>query len=321
MKNRSMSWRVKRIAQQLRELSRYRSRRWDSLLDVGGDDGKIALELANIHHIGTVYVAEVQSVNTPGVIFVDSSNGTFDNIQSNSIDVVLARLSLHHMSSLILENILSEIDRVLKYGGNFIIEEHDATNADVVAAVEIRHIPYNMKEPGRYFSRTELLDTMKNRGYKLSHEIRDPTDWQRRYVVMFEKIFDGESHNTRIPQETVAKWNTGMRNLGEWINTPGAREYTALINKFYRKKRNVSSRDRGRSRGTLSSQGRGRSRGTLSSQGRGRSRGTLSSQGRGRSRGTSSSQGRGRPKVISTKCVIPKSTGVRRAQDPGQLRR
>ena len=61
--------------------------------------------------------------------------------ESNTISIISVFHVLHHVKS--LNNLLSEIYRVLKPGGIFCIREHDAVNNSEYMLLDIEHMLWN----------------------------------------------------------------------------------------------------------------------------------------------------------------------------------
>lgn len=79
--------------------------------------------------------------NTINYIFWDNVN---INLPENSVDICLLMVSMHHMSDTIINNVLTNINKLLKKDGIIIIKEHDALNTDVINVINWEHHLYHI---------------------------------------------------------------------------------------------------------------------------------------------------------------------------------
>lgn len=106
------------------------------------------------------------------------------DIADGTADLVTAFVSLHHMHG-VLDNVLSEMRRVLKPGGQLIIREHDLAvggrRESMRAFLQLVHILYDTRagtlnmaqliDETRYYSRDEWDKIIQNAGFELVRHI------------------------------------------------------------------------------------------------------------------------------------------------------
>lgn len=132
------------------------------IVDIGGGNGNVLREINSV--IKNKYGIETSPDN---FICVETEsdwveNYKFDNeyikysfwdnknisIESNTADIVLCMVSLHHMNNETIEITLSEINRILKSGGYVLIKEHDASSQEVIRFIEWEHYLYHVLDNG-----------------------------------------------------------------------------------------------------------------------------------------------------------------------------
>jgi ubiquinone/menaquinone biosynthesis C-methylase UbiE len=121
------------------------------IIDIGGGNGNVLQQIATILDLKKEHVTCIES-NTDWIENYDYNNSNisymfWDNselrIESNSINVVLCMVSLHHMTDNTIHNILKEIKRVLKPNGILLIKEHD-TNSNSEKYIHWEHYLYHI---------------------------------------------------------------------------------------------------------------------------------------------------------------------------------
>lgn len=132
------------------------------IIDIGGGNGNVLREINST--LKTKYNVETMPNN---FICVETQsdwveNYEFDNesikycfwdnnsipIESNTADIVLCMVSLHHMSNETIQATLSEINRILKPGGYILMKEHDASSRTVTRFIEWEHYLYHILDKG-----------------------------------------------------------------------------------------------------------------------------------------------------------------------------
>nr|QBK93985.1 MAG: SAM dependent methyltransferase [Pithovirus LCPAC406] len=109
--------------------------------DIGASEGNITKVIMNYLKIKTVYVFDINVENRieDGIIYIHNVYDKLD-IGDNTADLVSTFMALHHFED--LPKMLSEIKRVLRPGGHFIIREHDAENKYLVSFFDLTHLIY-----------------------------------------------------------------------------------------------------------------------------------------------------------------------------------
>lgn len=131
-------------------VARHLGRPPQSILDIGCDDGAIT------SLVGSMLKLPPSAIHGCDIIAAPPSTQSFvyhmtsaEQVQTGELscqnavhDVVYALMSLHHIHNAM--GTLAEIHRVLKPGGLFIIREHDCTNEDYAAVLDVIHGFYSM---------------------------------------------------------------------------------------------------------------------------------------------------------------------------------
>jgi SAM-dependent methyltransferase len=63
-------------------------------------------------------------------------------ISSDSVDLALSAVGLHHYSEDVIDVLLSHVARILRPGGVLLLREHDAT-PDVLPLLHVAHLTFN----------------------------------------------------------------------------------------------------------------------------------------------------------------------------------
>ncbi len=98
------------------------------------------------------------------------------DIEDHSVDVVLCMVSLHHMQNKggVLKNTLTEIARILKYGGMLMIKEHDCNNYETRKLIEAEHEMYHVLDTCHTKEPLDAVEYMRTtvENYKSKNEWR-----------------------------------------------------------------------------------------------------------------------------------------------------
>lgn len=132
------------------------------IVDIGGGNGNVLREINSA--MKTKYNIQTKPEN---FICVETKsdwveNYAFDNesitysfwdnesipIESESVDIVLCMVSLHHMSDETIQTTIKEIRRILKPGGHVLIKEHDASCPEALRYIEWEHHLYHILDEG-----------------------------------------------------------------------------------------------------------------------------------------------------------------------------
>jgi len=123
-----------------------------SVADIGGGNGDVISGMNNLlcgkrEHFVCVETAtdwvETYSHNHDNIIYKFWDNNVIE-IPSNSCDVVMCMVSLHHMNETALVNTINEIKRILKKNGVILVKEHDADSANVYKLIDWEHHLYHI---------------------------------------------------------------------------------------------------------------------------------------------------------------------------------
>ena len=121
------------------------------IVDIGGGEGNIINYISKSNNIPNtnLYVVEQQNdwaekykySNNINYLFWDN---IYINIESNSIDIILIMVSLHHMTDETIDNLMLNINRILKKDGLIIIKEHNCITTDDRIIINWEHHLYHI---------------------------------------------------------------------------------------------------------------------------------------------------------------------------------
>lgn len=121
------------------------------IVDIGGGEGNILNYIGKLNQItnNNLYVVEQQKEwaekykysNNINYIFWDNN---YINIESNSIDIILIMVSLHHMIDKTIDNLMLNIKRILKKNGLIIIKEHNCITSEDKILINWEHHLYHI---------------------------------------------------------------------------------------------------------------------------------------------------------------------------------
>jgi SAM-dependent methyltransferase len=140
-------------------------------LDMGGKEGAITKEFGSLIGARSIDVVEVDEYTVEGIKYhvVESGDNYKLPYRDNEFDIITAFMVLHHVENLL--SMISEIQRVLKPGGYFVVADHDCWDAMDAMLIDITHLIYQVGDEGfdpkkdnyymRYFSMRQLHELMK----------------------------------------------------------------------------------------------------------------------------------------------------------------
>jgi SAM-dependent methyltransferase len=135
-----------------------------SYLDYGCGNGTITSCIGTYFGLAPdhIYGVDVIASSSDKITYI---RGAPHNIPSGSIDCITAFVSLHHLGNK-LDAVLSEIARMLRPGGIFIIREHDYNNTDTMRAyLNLIHMCFDIYNTGS----CNVNDLRENTRYKSYH--------------------------------------------------------------------------------------------------------------------------------------------------------
>jgi ubiquinone/menaquinone biosynthesis C-methylase UbiE len=124
-----------------------------NIVDIGGGEGNIIKYISKFYNIPNknLYIVEQQNdwsekydynfINEINYIFWDN---IYINIESNSVDIILIMVSLHHMLDTTIDNLMQNINRILKHNGLVIIKEHDCISSEDKIIINWEHHLYHI---------------------------------------------------------------------------------------------------------------------------------------------------------------------------------
>ncbi len=156
----------------------------DRLLDVATGTGFLAFEFANhvVEVIGVDLTVEMLAIakeyqadnNINNVIFelADVDSLPFGD---NSFDIVSCRFAFHHF--LHPEKAISEITRVLKYGGKLVLS--DITSSEDIIKSEYQNKMERIRDPShvKHYRSSEIVQMLNDRGFGILHFEYWPADF------------------------------------------------------------------------------------------------------------------------------------------------
>jgi 2-polyprenyl-3-methyl-5-hydroxy-6-metoxy-1,4-benzoquinol methylase len=194
------------------------------IVDIGGGEGDIisligeSLDIPNEN----IYCVESRSSWSESYKFNKKINYIFwDNsnieIEPNSIDVIIIMVSIHHMDNQTIQNLMLNLNKLLKPNGLVIIKEHDSKNLTEKKIIDLEHHLYhimmtptdeinekNLKSyldnfTNNYMSMDQTEELFKQNGFKHiktldrmfnsfnSHNINDITNPTNLYWALYTK--------------------------------------------------------------------------------------------------------------------------------------
>lgn len=203
-------------------------------LDIGCNNGQITVSFGNKMNLDTnhIYGVDVETFGqqkikpVAGFMYMayDGINIPFCN---DSFDLITSLMVLHHVEN--LDNLLKEINRVIKIDGYLLIKEHNVYSEYIEWLVYIEHMMYDVMEYGlKYqdfvkfynqytFSKTKMAEMICSNGFELIktsddafvkiHQKYNPT---QNYYSLFRKV-----NNISIDNPAIEESNNGGSNIEE----------------------------------------------------------------------------------------------------------
>lgn len=171
------------------------------------------------------------------------------DIPSNSVDLVICTIGLHHADPAKLEPFIASIRRILKPRGVFILRDHDAKTRDLFAMAYAAHSVFNviMNRDPLATELTELrhfkpiddwIKQIEDQGFKAGPErLLQKGDPTLNTMVKFTKKAIEESEKmgeasalARTQKGYVQDPTQTYLTAPEWFNVDAAQEYAQFIN-------------------------------------------------------------------------------------------
>ena len=122
-----------------------------NILDIGGGEGTVVKKIGqnlNIPLTNLYSLEEIVSSWTEKYLFNNDINYIFwDNNTINidtKFDIIICMVSLHHMNNQTIQNLILNINRLLKKDGLIILKEHDADSRDCMRIIDWEHHLYHI---------------------------------------------------------------------------------------------------------------------------------------------------------------------------------
>ena len=122
-----------------------------NIVDIGGGEGNILNFIGKSYNVSNnnLYIVEQQLDWAEKYQFNNNLNYLFwdnltINIKDNTIDIILIIVSLHHMTDQTINNLMLNIDRILKPNGLIIIKEHNCIHKDDIKIINWEHHLYHI---------------------------------------------------------------------------------------------------------------------------------------------------------------------------------
>lgn len=118
---------------------------FNSFLDFGGGNCDIAFYIGQFLNIKNVYC--VDNDQWGAITWDRRKNVSFttniNTISDNSIDLILASHSLHHINDIELKNIINNFSRILTDNGILVLREHDSPDKEFDKLLDLQHILFD----------------------------------------------------------------------------------------------------------------------------------------------------------------------------------
>ena len=169
-------------------------------------------------------------------------------IQSNSIDVVICTIGLHHVPQGKLDAFVDSIRRILKPNGRFILRDHDVINTDLESIVHAAHSTFNvimnqdsleteLAEYRNFQSLEYWINLLEKHGFKVGSErLLQSGDPTRNTMIQCTKIAQTQEEKEceirealRTDQEYSRDNMQTYLTTPEWLNVDTSQEYAKFI--------------------------------------------------------------------------------------------
>lgn len=172
-----------------------------------------------------------------------------EDIPSNSIDLVICFIGLHHIQAEKLDEFITSIHRILRPGGVFLLREHNVINSTIESIVHAAHSTYNAimtgetveTETHEYRNFRPLhywIELLEQHGLKTGSErLLQNGDPSLNTMIKFTKITQTHeeklseiSHDLKQDSDYQRPLIQSYLSTPEWHNVDIAQEYGSYIN-------------------------------------------------------------------------------------------
>ncbi len=169
-------------------------------------------------------------------------------IPSNSVDLVICAIGLHHIPVEKLSDFVASIHRILRPGGTFIVRDHDVINDDIMDLTHAAHSVYNLlmvNEPleneraefRNFKALSYWIELLQQHGFEVGSErLLQKGDPTHNTMLKFTKIAQTEpekvlqiSHDISKEPGYQAKFIDTFLKTTEWFNVDMTQEYAKFI--------------------------------------------------------------------------------------------
>ena len=148
----------------------------NNYLDIGSGHGEITTGLGKLFNAKTISGCDILPVTDPDFNFTLLTDPHVLPYETSSSDLITTMMSLHHIKD--LPKMLSEIHRVLRPDGKFLIREHDVNSQGESLLLDITHKFYALVWSiqtenhwySKYYSREDLNQCLIKAGFKTIYE-------------------------------------------------------------------------------------------------------------------------------------------------------
>jgi ubiquinone/menaquinone biosynthesis C-methylase UbiE len=187
--------RISNIIYDFYKLSKIR-RNIGSYLDIGSNTGAITKKLSELLHVSNIPCAiDIKSFNHKEIIPVEGINFSYyDGInipyEDNYFDLVSCFMVLHHVEY--LDQLVIEINRVIKKNGFLLLKEHASPNIYMDYVIYIEHMLYSIK------SENVGYDDFVSDYYQKTYSINGMVEYLEKFgfepQFISNKKFDSKHH-------------------------------------------------------------------------------------------------------------------------------
>jgi SAM-dependent methyltransferase len=171
-----------------------------------------------------------------------------NDLASQSVDLVVCYIGLHHIPQEKIEQFVGSISRILRPGGVFLLRDHDCSDSSVESLIYAAHIVYNALMTGepvetecneyRNFKPLDYWITrVQSYGFECQKErLTQAGDPTKNTLLKFVKVVQTQEEKEDLVADELKKNSDYQRPLiqtflsaPEWFNVDAASEYAQFI--------------------------------------------------------------------------------------------